>query len=217
MQVGTLDISKISHIPSANDYNKLVEIINILRKINLGPGMTGNIGSAGISLDTRIGTTFDETQTFPYGDTWCWGLQLIPSASDTIVRVYNPVVQRAGVTTSNWFSIEPLGGGGIPDKVYLTQTIGDSDWEDANGNGRVIIYHKYDTALNTETIEKTKLMTEACTLPNDGAGTVEPIRYYLTPLYVLSANRKNGTTGNFINQKIWMDLIHGLYVPSIWS
>lgn len=188
-------------------FNKLAAIVNRLRKINLGPGMTGGSSSAGVYLDAAPSPSV--ASIFPYGDKWVFGLEVL---SDLTVRIHNPLMHRSGLTAGNWFD---AGGtfGDIPDKTFLEAAAPRSLWTIHEGQARIFVAYRYDTATATDSIIVSSSKADVSTLPtDDGAGTVDPLRYYLIPLYILQGTATDATV---VNTSIYIDLIHGLVTPNL--
>lgn len=160
--------------------------------------------------DAAISDYSLENSAFPYGDKWAFGLMI----TNSTIRIYNPLAQRQGVMTNNWLTLVPEEGGGIPDKVYLEVAWNKDSFAVTGEQGRFIVYYLYDTAGNTEEVKTAKTLSEASTLPtNDGAGLLDPLRFYKVPLYTIIGQK--GSDGEFSQIRMWQDFIHGMYVPQI--
>lgn len=191
-------------------WNKVADTVNKLRKIQLGPGMKGFVTGSGIALDA-IQTPQQERGIFPYGSQWTYGVEFYGST----VRIYNPLFHIAGVTVED----TTYGDfGGVPDTTYLEITPASGDWVVYGTKARTIVALKYDTAATADeafSLVCGNTLSNVATLPtNDGAGTVDPLRYYLVPLYVIDASY-DAETEAVSNLDIYMDKIHGAFSPML--
>ena len=205
MQIGN-DLPTINKIPLAEDYNRLVYVLNNLRKINLGKNMKGYCLGSGIFLDAIIPD--NQELGFPYGDKWSFGIDISFSQLDdsTTIKIYNPFIFRSGISISNWWTSTGATQA-LVDKVYQTCSISLGDWAVKNSTRQVIIAHRYDQQTSTDSIITGKTLAEVSTLPtNDGGGTLDPLRYILSPLYVLSSTKIGDL---WSTPEIYIDIIHG--------
>lgn len=86
MQIGQ-QLPKLSGgLVKPENWNRLVDVVNVLRSISLGPGLSGSMGPGGVTLDTRAsGQTADNT---------AWRITLAPGTA----TLYDGVWLRGGVT-----------------------------------------------------------------------------------------------------------------------
>lgn len=71
MQIGTSDIPRSTGLPKVSDYNKLVDYVNILRKINLGPNIEGRVNPSGVYMNAVFSQRRNDQPAKP------WDIQII--------------------------------------------------------------------------------------------------------------------------------------------
>lgn len=155
---------------------------------------------------------------FPYGDKWTFGLEIVGPTETEVskVKIWNPFAMRGGVVTSNWFG-DLSGLNTLPQKVYLQVSLANEAWEATGNQGRIIVSYKYDMATNTDSLVASSTLSEVCTLPPaDGATMVEPLRYWLIPLYMLSTSR-NDELSPWATPVLNLDFVHGVVEPSTYG
>lgn len=211
MQIGQ-EIPKIRHIPTAADFNKISDIVNILRKINFGTNMSGSFNNNGIFFDARSSNSNIVGDFFPIGDKWAYGISFNVDGDRQKISIHNPMIQRVGITVTPWF----LSGGpitGFPDKTKYDIVIADSDWAKVGSSARTLIYESYDQTDNTVQYLAANSAAAGSTFPtDDGGDTYDAGRYIKTPLYILSSVY-NGTVYSI--PSIYIDLIHGTQIPAL--
>lgn len=192
---------------SADVVNALIRRVNVLSNITFSGGVIGGIDSNGI----RIGVAPTVNALgFPYGDKWIYGIDIYQGETVKI-NIWNPLVQRLGMTVTDWFgNYETYTG--IPDKVCLEKTIAYADWEIVSGKARIYIGYTYDTTTNIGQLVASKTPSDISTLPANDASALDPMQVYKLPLYVLEGT---DNTTSVDNVGIYIDLIHGLYTPQI--
>lgn len=176
---------------------------------------------------------------FPMGPKWLWGLELeLHKGEDEddesdglpVIKVYNPVLHRAGLTIGDWIAA-PSNHGNIPNRACLKSITTFDDWkigdedDDEIYTARLGVGYKYDQVTNTGELVISTNMDDLATFPtDDGAGTVDPMRYYKIPLYIISANFIEGdesadppTKDRFTAPQIYIDLVHGLFTPGLMA
>lgn len=194
-------------------YN-LSRVFNVLETIE---------GSGGIVIDKpayskgygwRIRIDGNDTQQalFPYGPKWTFGLNVVSDSNGiTTVTIWNPLVQRQGITTTSWFSTHPSFSG-VPDRTCLTETINIVDWARDGAEARIYVAYRYDVLDNTGIIVASSNQDDVSTLPSSGSSE-DTLRYYLLPLYILQADY---TDGIISKPSIYIDCVHGVYNPVIY-
>lgn len=202
---------------SLSAFNKVARTVNRLRKISLGPGLTGKATASGICLDAA---PIAKSNTFPYGSQWCFGVDIVSGTTE--VRIWNPLFHRAGLTIGSWLNSQGSFGT-IPDRTSLSVTPGIASFAEDGGQMRIFITYIYDTVLGEGTLTASSAAADVMTLPtDDGAGVVDPLRYYKIPLYILEGTFQEGKPDadppipdRIINLRIYIDMIHGLFSPGL--
>ena len=198
-------------IVTTETWNKAARTLNMLRSMGVGPGMTMRVNGAGVFFDAVPASTSVQ-KLFPIGPQWTFGIEFEEA---DLINIYNPMLHKAGLTLADWIH-DSASENSMPDQTAVAVTPVAADWAIAGNTARTIIYLKYDQADATYTLEASAHPKDAMTLPaSDGAGTVDPMRYYLIPLYIVSATyteADGSDPATFTSRKIYIDLIHGTFV-----
>ena len=213
--------------PSASWARDLVSLVRSLRLQVMYPLCLSRTPE-GTTLRLVSSSGVRAPLAFPYGSRWVFGLEIITAAAAITVRVHNPLLHRAGLTMTDWWAEASYFFGPIPDKVYLETPVVEADWAVSGKEARVLIAYRLDTVTATGSLLVCKDVAEASTLPtSDGAGTVDPLRYYLVPLYILTAAYTaaveaaegppavEAVPAKFADPDIYIDCIHGVFTPAL--
>lgn len=192
-------------------FNKVARTINRLRKISLGPGLTGKATACGVCLDAAPVAT--PRRGMPYGTEWLFGLTF----DGVKVIVHNCAFFRNGLFVTDW------DGEGTWDPEGQNATTSDGDWTVAGSIAKVFIGYKYDTKERTGEVVAAAGLADIVTLPVDNTEALEIMRYYKIPLYEIHANHippddpESEEGARYQNHRVKRDFIHGMFAPGLMA
>ena len=152
-------------VVTAERWNAMAKTLNVLRKINLGPGLRGNATCSGISLDTSAGNQGTVRLSFPWGAQWVCGIETGMSDESVPafeVRIHNPFPRNAVANASMGneprppLKIRPVVGNfnaNAGKGILCVTGVGGDDWEagDYVGAGLAIVPEWSDDLAATHT------------------------------------------------------------------
>lgn len=198
-------------VPTTTHWNNCARIVNALRKISFGPGLSGSLGPSGVYVGLQQAKPLP---AYPYGDSHPWGITWAIDGASLSVKIWNGMYMYAGVLSASWWSAASEEGFSLPDKAFQEVVVGSGAWSENTGGlkRRVGIAHRLDTADNTSTIVASSTRSLLSTYET----SPEPMQYITTPLYILEQSRSS-TTAAFANTRIHMHFVGGIQVLQLYG
>lgn len=189
-------------------WNRAADILNAIRNVTLSGGLVGSYGSNGLAIGAAIQPQVPKG--FPYGSQHGFGITWDPpdtESGDVAIKIWNPLFLHAHVLVPGFFTVPDEDGGTLPKRTYLSGTITNTDWSELTSGleRRVGISVSMDTVTNTPALVISSTISALASTEVSPA----PLRYLLTPLYILKQTRSSGEAP-YGGTDIYMHFVRGI-------